>query len=59
MNRKKVLLTLLVLFLGFWMFQDPHGFAQTTQSAGSGTWDAMTTVFRGLIRFFGELDSGK
>jgi hypothetical protein len=56
MSRKKVLLTLLVLFLGFWMFQDPHGFANATRSAGSGTWEAMTTVFRGLIRFFGELD---
>lgn len=55
MNRKKVVLTLLVLFLGFWMFQDPHGFAVSAKELGNGTWDALTVVFRGLIRFFGEL----
>jgi hypothetical protein len=52
MNTKKVVVILLVLFLGFWMFQDPHGFAK---SLGAGTWDALTSVFRGLIRFIGEL----
>ncbi len=55
MNTKKVVLTLLVLFLGFWMFQDPHGFAVSARELLSGTWDALTVVFRGLIRFFGEL----
>ena len=33
MNAKKVVGILLVLFLGFWMFQDPHGFAQTAKDA--------------------------
>ena len=55
MNAKKGLLLLLVVFLGFWMFQDPHGFAATTKTAAAGGWDALTTVFDGLIRFFGEL----
>jgi hypothetical protein len=55
MNTKKVVVILLVLFLGFWMFQDPHGFAVAAKSLGAGTWDALTSVFRGLIRFIGEL----
>ena len=55
MNRKKVLLVLLVLFLGFWMFQDPQGFASSLKALGGGTWDLLTDVFRGLIRFAREL----
>jgi len=55
MNAKKVIGILLVLFLGFWMFQDPHGFAQTARTLGGGTWTALTTVFRGLIDVIGEL----
>ena len=55
MNAKKVVLVLVVLFLGFWMFQDPKGFADVATSVGSGSWDALTVVFRGLIRFLGEL----
>lgn len=55
MNRKKVLLVLLVLFLGFWMFQDPQGFAASLKSLAGGTWELLTDVFRGLIRFVREL----
>jgi len=55
MNKKKVYLTLLVLFLGFWMFHDPHGFAVSAKSLGSGSWNALTQLFQGLIRFFNEM----
>jgi hypothetical protein len=55
MNTKKVIVTLLVVFLGFWMFQDPHGFAVSAKSLGEGSWGALTELFQGLIRFFGEL----
>ena len=55
MNAKKVVLALVVVFLGFWMFQDPHGFAVAAKSLGSGSWDSLTQLFQGLIRFFGEL----
>jgi hypothetical protein len=55
MNAKKLIGILLVLFLGFWMFQDPHGFAQTATTLGEGTWTALTSVFSGLIRFIDEL----
>lgn len=55
MNAKKVVLLLLLLFLGFWMYQNPHSFAVSAKELFAGTWDALTVVFRGLIRFFGEL----
>jgi len=55
MNGKKVFSALLVVFLGFWMFQDPHGFATSAKELGSGVWNALTVVFQGLIRFFREL----
>ena len=55
MNVKKVVGILLLLFLGFWMFQDPSGFADAAKTLGDGTWTALTSVFQGLIRFIGEL----
>ncbi|MFC6286637.1 hypothetical protein ACFP3Q_10520 [Nocardioides sp. GCM10027113] len=55
MNRKKVVLTLLVLFLGFWMFSDPKGFAVAAKALGAGSWALLTDVFNGLIRFAREL----
>lgn len=55
MNTKKVVLTLLVVFLGFWMFNDPHGFAVSAKSLGAGSWDVLTQFFQGLIRFTREM----
>ncbi|MGZ4446154.1 MAG: hypothetical protein ACXVWZ_05455 [Nocardioides sp.] len=52
---KKLLLVLLVVFLGFWMYQDPHGFAVSAKSLGHGSWGALTALFQGLIRFFDQL----
>jgi hypothetical protein len=54
-NRKKMILWVLVIFLGFWMFTDPHGLAEAAQASGSKTWDLTQDLFRALIRFFGAL----
>src|SRR3546814_2753400 len=43
------------LFLGFWMFTDPSGLADTATSAGAGGWDLTTQLFSQLIDFIGEL----
>ncbi|MBB6629257.1 hypothetical protein H5V45_18160 [Nocardioides sp. KIGAM211] len=48
-------LTLLVVFLGFWMYHDPHGFAVSAKALGSGSWDALSSLFTGLIRFFDQM----
>lgn len=55
MNKKKVLLVVFVLFVGFWMFTDPTGLASASRNGFSEGWALTTDVFRGLIRFLGEL----
>ncbi|MDR6172914.1 hypothetical protein QE364_001615 [Nocardioides zeae] len=52
---KKVILLLLVVFLGFWMFTDPQGLAATAREGGGGAWDALVSIFEATIRFLGAL----
>jgi hypothetical protein len=52
---KKALPVLIVLFLGFWLFTDPHGLAHATKSSASGTWSLSTDLFSSLITFFRAL----
>lgn len=52
---KKVLPVLVVLFLGFWLFTDPHGLARATKSSASETWDLSTQLFTSLIAFLRAL----
>jgi hypothetical protein len=56
MNAKKVILVVAVVFLGFWMLQDPNGLADSVQTAGGNGWDLTEDFFTGLIDFFGALD---
>ena len=49
---KKGVGLLLILFLGFWLVQDPTGLASSAQSAGSGLWDLLVTLFDGMLEFF-------
>jgi len=52
---KKALLVLVVLFIGFWMFTDPHGLADATKSSAGQTWSLSTHLFAALITFFHAL----
>ena len=52
---KKLLLVLLVLFLGFWMFTDPHGLAHATKNSAGQTWDLSAQMFTALITFLRAL----
>ena len=52
---KKLLLALVVLFLGFWMFTDPHGLARATSSSAGQTWDLGQQLFTSLITFLRDL----
>jgi hypothetical protein len=49
---KKGVGLLVILFLGFWLVQDPNGLANSAQNAGSTIWDVMTTLFTSLREFF-------
>jgi hypothetical protein len=55
MNTKKVLLAVVVVFLGFWMFTDPHGLAVATKGAAGQTWSLATQLFSAIINFVGDL----
>ncbi len=55
MSAKKLLLVVVVVFLGFWMFTDPSGLAQVASSGAESIWALAADGFRGIIRFLGEL----
>jgi hypothetical protein len=48
---KKGLVALVVVFIGFYMFTDPNGLAQTTKDGGGALWDGLTSLFGALIDF--------
>ncbi|MBD8870068.1 hypothetical protein [Nocardioides donggukensis] len=55
MNAKSLLLVLVVLFVGFYMVQDPRGLADTAGAAMAGLWQLMAQFFEATIRFVDEL----
>ena len=52
---KKILPLLIVVFLGFWLFTDPHGLAHATKSSASETWNLSSQLFSSLIAYFRDL----
>ena len=46
---KKVLLVLLVLFLGYWLVQSPNSFASTAEDAGGWIWSTTRSLFESVI----------
>ena len=55
MNGKKALLAVVVVFLGFWMFTDPHGLTHATRGAAGQTWSLATQLFTAIINYVGAL----
>ena len=51
MDAKKLLLALLVVFVGFWMFTDPRGLADAAGQGAGAAWVLATQVFGALIDF--------
>ncbi|MEO7351314.1 MAG: hypothetical protein ABIR34_10605 [Marmoricola sp.] len=54
---KKGVGLLVLLFLGFWLVQDPSGFADSAKSTGSTLWDLLTQIFDSSIRFIKSLNN--
>lgn len=54
---KKGTAVLVVVFIGFYMFTDPHGLAQTTKDGAGALWQALTTLFGVLIDFINSFKS--
>ena len=52
---KKGVGLLIILFLGFWLVQDPNGFAGSARGAGSALWDLLVKLFDSIISFVQSL----
>jgi hypothetical protein len=54
---KKGMVLLVVVFVGYYMFSDPNGLAQTTKDGGAALWRALTSLFGALIDFINAIKS--
>lgn len=54
---KKGMVVLVVVFIGFYMFTDPSGLAQTTKDGAGALWKALTSLFGALIDFINAVKS--
>jgi hypothetical protein len=54
---KKGVLVLVVVFIGFYMFTDPNGLAQTSKEGAGALWEALTSLFGALIDFLDAIKS--
>ena len=54
---KKGVVLLVVLFLGFWLVQDPNGFAESAKTTGAALWSLLVQLFDGIISFFKSISS--
>ena len=54
---KKTMVLLVILFLGFWLVQDPSGFGESAQQTFSAILDLLVQLFDGIINFFKSISS--
>ena len=54
---KKGVGLLVIVFLGFWLVQDPSGFADSAKETGSTIWDMLVTLFDSVISFIKSLSN--
>jgi hypothetical protein len=54
---KKGVGLLVILFLGFWLVQDPNGFADSAQNAVGSIWELLEKLFDAVISFVSSVSS--
>ena len=54
---KKTAVLLVILFLGFWLVQDPNGFGESAKQTATTIWDLLVQLFDGVISFFKSISS--
>jgi len=54
-NSKKLVLLMVVVFLGFWMFNDPTGLAEIAKEGSAKGWDLTAELFSATIDFIKQL----
>lgn len=52
-----LVIVVVVVFVGYWMFTDPTRLAQITKDGAAQAWDLSTQFFNGLISFINALFS--
>ena len=52
-----LVVVVVVVFVGYWMFTDPTRLAQFTKDGAAQGWDLTRNLFDGLISFFDALFS--
>jgi hypothetical protein len=52
---QKVVLAVVVLFLGFYLLRDPAELAAFAQNAGVALWKMVSTLFEAIIDFLNAL----
>jgi hypothetical protein len=55
---KKAILAVLVVFLGFWLFTDPHSLATTAKTASGHGWAGASSFMEAVINFIQDLRAG-
>jgi hypothetical protein len=54
-HMKVVVAAVALLFVGYWMVQEPQQLADVTQDSASWLWDGTQTVMTSVIDFLGAL----
>lgn len=54
---KKGMVLLVVVFVGYYMFSDPNGLAQTSKDGAAALWQALASLFGALIDFIDAIKS--
>lgn len=52
---RKAILLLVVVFIGFYMFTDPHGLATLAKQGGGNGWDVLKQLFTATITFLNSV----
>lgn len=52
---KKAVIALVVVFIGFWLFTDPHGLADVSKAAGTTGWSGVSALFESVIQYVGDV----
>lgn len=52
---KKGIVLLVVVFVLFYLFTDPHGLAQFARTGGAHLWTGLSNLFSAIITFLNDL----
>lgn len=52
---KNAVIAVLVVFIGFWLFQDPHGLAQTAKHLSGLGATGLSDLFKNVITFVSDV----